>query len=142
MDDARAASSIRRRWLTVGIQVTAGVIATAALVLCVRTLATGWDSIRASLRHADLGAVAAALVCAVTAMLFMAVLWQQCLRTFGARYPLRRVMTWFFAGELGKYLPGGIWPVVGRAEFGRRQGLDRSVGYGTTMLSLGLMCIG
>ena len=29
---------------------------------------------------------------------------------------------WYFAGELGKYLPGGIWPVFGRGQLAYRRG--------------------
>jgi uncharacterized membrane protein YbhN (UPF0104 family) len=62
--------------------------------------------------------------------------------SFGAHPRLVDVTAWYFAGEMGKYLPGGIWPVVGRGELASRAGVSRSVAYGTTMLSLGLMVLG
>ena len=52
----------------------------------------------------------------------------------GDRLVLRR--------ELGKYLPGGIWPVVGRGELATRGGVSRTVAYASTLISLGVMCIG
>ena len=40
------------------------------------------------------------------------------------------------AGELGKYLPGGIWPVLGRGELARRSGAPSGPAYGSTIISL------
>ena len=48
-------------------------------------------------------------------------------------------MTWYFVGEIGKYVPGGIWPVVGRAELARRGGHPRSAAYASVALSLGAL---
>ena len=53
----------------------------------------------------------------------------------------RQVLSWYFAGELGKYLPGSIWPVVGRGELAVRGGVRRAVGYATTLLAYGVMCV-
>jgi uncharacterized membrane protein YbhN (UPF0104 family) len=46
------------------------------------------------------------------------------------------VWRWYFLGELGKYVPGGIWPVVGRGELARRGGVDRAVAYQSVVWSL------
>ena len=43
---------------------------------------------------------------------------------------------WYFLGELGKYVPGGIWPVVGRGELAHRGGVDRGVAYQSVAWSL------
>ena len=48
-------------------------------------------------------------------------------------------VTWYFVGEIGKYVPGGIWPVVGRAELARRGGHPRSGAYASVALSLGAL---
>ncbi|HSL59753.1 MAG TPA: lysylphosphatidylglycerol synthase domain-containing protein, partial [Acidimicrobiales bacterium] len=54
----------------------------------------------------------------------------------GRTVPRGRVVRWYFLGELGKYLPGGVWTVVGRGELARRGGVDRTVAYGSVALSL------
>lgn len=117
-------------------------VAVAAVALCVRTLVVEWSSISASLRTADLRWIAAGAVSGAAGLFFLAVLWHQCLRVFGAPTRLGPTTAWFFAGELGKYLPGGIWPVVGRGELAHRGGVDRPTAYATTLLSSGLMCMG
>jgi uncharacterized membrane protein YbhN (UPF0104 family) len=53
-----------------------------------------------------------------------------------AHVPRGRVIAWYFVGELGKYLPGGVWPVVGRGELARRGGVPRSRAYASVGLSL------
>ena len=45
-------------------------------------------------------------------------------------------MSWFFVGQLGKYVPGGIWPVVGQAELARRGGTTRGIAYSATAMSM------
>jgi uncharacterized membrane protein YbhN (UPF0104 family) len=45
-------------------------------------------------------------------------------------------MSWYFTGQLGKYVPGGIWPIVGRAELAVRNNVARTDAYATTGLSL------
>lgn len=118
------------------------IIAAIAITFCVRTLVLEWPEVSAALASAAPGWIIAGFVCASIGMWFLALLWQQTLRVFDTPVPLLTTTAWFFAGELGKYLPGGIWPVVGRGELARRGGVDRSVGYSTTLLSAGLMCIG
>jgi len=48
----------------------------------------------------------------------------------------RNAMSWYFTGQLGKYVPGGIWPIVGRAELAVRNGIPRRDAYASTGLSL------
>jgi len=118
------------------------VIATTAIVICVRTLVLEWPAVSTALHGAEPGWIVVGFACAAVGMWFLALLWQQTLRVFDTPVGLLTATAWFFAGELGKYLPGGIWPVVGRGELARRGGVDRSIGYSTTLLSTGLMCIG
>ena len=48
----------------------------------------------------------------------------------------RNAMAWYFTGQLGKYVPGGIWPILGRAELAVRNGIPRLDAYASTGLSL------
>ena len=124
------------------VRVLGVVVAIAAVVLCVRALVDAWPSVSQAIATANLWLLAAGLLASAVGMTGLAVLWQQVLVAFDRRWPLRRVTAWYFAGELGKYIPGGIWPVVGRGELARRAGMSRSIAYATTLLSLVLMCVG
>lgn len=64
-----------------------------------------------------LSAVPAALAVGLQAMSWLAVL-----RGLGADAPARDALRVFFWTQLGKYLPGSVWPAVGQMAAGRRWG--------------------
>jgi uncharacterized membrane protein YbhN (UPF0104 family) len=115
------------------------VIAVAGGVFVARAIADQWGSVRSSLGDAEAGWLVIGLVCAALAMLAIAVPWQRALALVGIKAPLVACVTWYFVGEIGKYVPGGIWPVVGRAELARRGGHARSGAYASVALSLGAL---
>lgn len=49
--------------------------------------------------------------------------WRRMLRGFGSTLPLGVAMKVFFVAQLGKYLPGSLWPVLAQAELGRDHGV-------------------
>ena len=75
-------------------------------------------------------------------MTTLGLLWWRCFAVFGVQVPAGHAVAWYFGGELGKYLPGGVWQVVGRGELARRAGVRRSTGYSTTLISYAAMCVG
>ncbi len=108
--------------------------ATTAFVL--RTLASEWGRVRDAVVDASIGWLAVGLVGAVLAMTTIAWSWADVLVVLGAKVDRVRVVAWYYVGELGKYLPGGVWPVVGRGEMARRGGVGRSRAYASVALSL------
>jgi uncharacterized membrane protein YbhN (UPF0104 family) len=123
------------------VKLLGGLIAILAIALCVKTLAGQWSSIRQALLHADLAWIGVALVCSAGSMTGLGLLWWRCLRLFGANPTRREAASWYFGGELGKYLPGGIWSVLGRGELAQRGGVGRSTAYATTLISYFAMCV-
>lgn len=132
----------KRRRMAAVIKIVGIAVAVVAVVICVRALVREWPTVSAAIAHANVGLLIAALLVNGLGMWFLAVLWWRVLAVFGVHAGLLRVSAWYFAGELGKYLPGGIWPVVGRGELARREGVPRGTAYATTLMSLGLMCVG
>lgn len=125
------------------IKLASILIAAVALGLCVVTLVREWGTISSAVAAANLPLLVLALVTSAAGMFALSLLWRASLVQFGSRLPVSLVSSWFFAGELGKYIPGGVWPVLGRGELSRREGgVPRSVAYTTTLLSMGLMCVG
>src|SRR5688572_32489206 len=59
------------------------------------------------------------------------------MRLLGSDPSLRDTLHWYFLGQLGKYVPGTLWPVVGRSEMARRGGVPRPAAYGSVILTLG-----
>ncbi|WP_156741560.1 lysylphosphatidylglycerol synthase transmembrane domain-containing protein [Occultella aeris] len=124
------------------LRVVGLVAAVAALALCAKALIDSWSTVSTAVATADPGWIAVALLASAASMFGLAVLWKRTLATFDEVRPLRVVTSWYFVGELGKYIPGGIWPVVGRGELASRGGVPRGLAYTSTMLSLALMCVG
>ena len=115
----------------------AGVIVGASgIAFVARTLVTKWDDVTAAFSGVDPLPLAASTALGLAAMSLIGSLWSGMLRTRGHHAPGRKAMAWYFVGQLGKYVPGGIWPVVGRAEMSVRGGVERPDAYKATGLSL------
>ena len=131
----------RRRRIPAHLVRAAGIlVALLALALCGLALVDQWGSVKVAIEHADYRLLGVAFLVAALGMSGLGVLWWRCLRIFGERAAILDSIAWYFAGELGKYLPGGIWPVLGRGELARRRGgISRSTGYATTLISYAAM---
>lgn len=102
----------------------------------VRSLTRDWQEVRDGLADASVGWLVVALLLAAAAMTVMASMWRRVLNLLGADLEQRDTIARYFLGELGKYVPGGVWPVVGRGELAVRAGVPRAVAYGSVALSL------
>src|SRR5690606_4799199 len=109
------------------------------MFLVVRTLVEEWDEAEAAISDAELTWLVVAVVLATAGMARIGPVWGRVLRRFGVHVGTGRVLAWYFVGELGKYLPGGVWPVVGRGELARRGGVPRTRAYASVALSLGML---
>jgi hypothetical protein len=70
-------------------------------------------------------------------MFILAWRWGGAIRAVGGRPVGRhRVISAFFVGEMGKYIPGGIWSMLGRSELARREGYERAIAYSSVALSV------
>ena len=94
------------------------------------------DAIADAMASADLGWLVVGGVAGGIAMALIGVNWLLILRHAGAVAPWRRGMSWFFVGQLGKYVPGGIWPIVGQAELAHRGATPRGAAYSSTAMSM------
>jgi uncharacterized membrane protein YbhN (UPF0104 family) len=121
------------------VGIVIGLIATGFVV---KTLASEWDRVRDSLADASWAFMALGLVCAVAGMTAIASGWKDVLGLLGDHHGRGRVIGWYYVGELGKYLPGGVWPVLGRGELARRGGVPRSRAYASVGLSLASLYLG
>ena len=120
-----------------------GAIGIAGLVFVGLKISEQWDQVKDRVSHANAGMLAIALVLAIMGMTAIGLAWRPVLVALGAP-PIDRktVVRWYFVGEIGKYVPGGVWTVVGRAELARRGGLARSSAYGSVALSLLCLQVG
>jgi glycosyltransferase 2 family protein len=70
----------------------------------------------------DLGATVVVLagVLALVGTVLIGEVWLVLLRGLGVTAPRTEAARVFFVSQLGKYLPGSVWPVVAQMEFGQR----------------------
>lgn len=63
-----------------------------------------------------------ALLFALVGVLLMLMSWAVAVRDAGAALPLRDLVRIYCVGQVGKYLPGSVWPVVTQARLASRRG--------------------
>jgi glycosyltransferase 2 family protein len=78
----------------------------------------------------------ASIVLGVAGMYVVGANWLRIVRSIGGEAPTRSGMRWYYVGQLGKYIPGGLWAVLGRAELASRDGVARSIAYPSVVMSL------
>ncbi|TMR93280.1 flippase-like domain-containing protein [Nonomuraea basaltis] len=85
-----------------------------------------WDAVAAGFARLSWPAVAGSLGAVVAALLGAMLTWRTLLADLGSPLPLRPAAKVFFVGQLGKYIPGAVWPVLAQMEMGRDLGVPRS----------------
>ena len=129
----RAPRSARQRAFSV-LKVVAFMLAVAFLVVAV---ARSRHELAEVVNRPDWLVLALLVVGAVATMVVVAVGWLFVLSSLGASMPVVRGVATFFVGETVKYIPGSLWPVIGRGELAVREGAPRSAAYTSVLLSLG-----
>jgi uncharacterized membrane protein YbhN (UPF0104 family) len=111
-------------------------IGIAGVAFVVRTLISKWDEVSDAFSQVDAINLVLSLLLGLAAMTSIGWIWVAMIvaRSHNVRH--RNAMSWYFTGQLGKYVPGGIWPIVGRAELAVRNGIPRLDAYASTGLSL------
>lgn len=62
--------------------------------------------------------------------------WIRIIRMTGRSVRVKDGLQWYFVGQLGKYIPGGLWAVLGRGELATRGGVSRTISYSSVGVSL------
>lgn len=112
------------------------VVGVAGVVFVVRTLVVRSDEVTDAFSAMNPSTLIVSVALGVAAMWSIGRNWVSMLTAKGHHAPMRRAMAWYFTGQLGKYVPGGIWPIVGRAELAVRGGVPRTAAYGATTASM------
>lgn len=105
------------------------------VAVAVYLVVSNWADLR--LVAAEIGGpnVAASALLAVLGTAMISQVWRSYVLGVGVRAPRLDLAQVFFVTQLGKYLPGSVWPVVAQMEAGRRWGAGRS----TMLVSSALM---
>jgi uncharacterized membrane protein YbhN (UPF0104 family) len=78
------------------------------------------------------------VLAAVLGLMATMLSWRTIVSDLGSRLSLRSASRIFFAGQLGKYVPGSVWPVVMQMELGVQFNVPRAVSVAATMVQIGL----
>jgi len=104
--------------------------------------ASRWDEIRPELARANWGWLIAALAFASVGLSSSAFMLRSLMEmTSGHRLPAPAAARLFFVSQLGKYLPGSIWPVVVVNQMGRKHEIDGDASATAGVLALFLSLV-
>jgi hypothetical protein len=109
---------VRRR----AARVAFGVLSVGALAYA--TVAQ-WSRVGDAIGGVGIASLALALVAMLAGTYASFLAWRAVLADLGSPLPLRAAAHVFFVGQLGKYLPGGLWSVAAQVELGRDRDVPR-----------------
>ena len=112
------------------------IIGLAGMAFLLRTMWTHRDEMKDSFSHLTWSSLVGALFFAFMSMSYLGWMWGRLLLRRGYKVPRAQLVSWYYTGQLGKYVPGGVWAVVGRAEMAVRGGVPRADAYSVTGLSM------
>jgi uncharacterized membrane protein YbhN (UPF0104 family) len=101
-------------------------------------LAGQWPDIVDALTEQRPEVLAGSLALALAGVFMSFLLWRGTLTTLGSTLPVRPAARLFFVTQLGKYVPGAVWPVVAQMRMGKEQGVPRQRMGLAFLLTLGL----
>ncbi|MET9018984.1 lysylphosphatidylglycerol synthase transmembrane domain-containing protein [Actinopolymorpha sp. NPDC004070] len=99
--------------------------AVVAVTFGVLAVATRWGEVASALARLQPLLVLAALVPAILALSCAMVMWRLLLAGLGSLLPARVAARVLFVSQLGKHLPGSVWPMLAQMELGRDHGVPR-----------------
>jgi len=111
------------------------------LVFWGRELAKNWESFKTFPWHFNWLPILLALLVRFVQMILNATIWWRALALADARIPYRTGLSMFLTTQLARYLPGGIWGVVGRFVVGKEAGVSNRSMAASIGLEMGLQIL-
>jgi uncharacterized membrane protein YbhN (UPF0104 family) len=96
-----------------------------ALGFGVWAIASQWQAVSDGFARLSWPLLAGSLAAVLAALAAGMMMWRALLADLGSPLPLRDAAKVFFVGQLGKYIPGSLWPVLAQMEMGRDLGVPR-----------------
>jgi hypothetical protein len=111
-----------------------------ALAAAAIAVTSQWSQVRDGLGELSAAGVLGAALATFASLGCSFLAWRATLAGLGAPLPVPLAAPIFFIGQLGKYLPGSVWAIVGQMELGKAAGLrrDRVAAAGLLVLVISL----
>jgi glycosyltransferase 2 family protein len=122
----RLAGSRPVRWVFVAVTVGVGGYA----------VVSGWPHVQAGLSRLGPAAIIGGLICVLAALLATMQVYRVLLAALGSPLPARTAAQILFVGQLGKYLPGSVWPVLAQMQLGAAHKVPRTRSASASVLTM------
>jgi uncharacterized membrane protein YbhN (UPF0104 family) len=113
----------------------------AAIALLIVALVHQGPTLRREIRDLSGPIILAAFVAGLAGLTCSMVVWRCLLADLGSSLSFGDAWRVMFIGQLGKYIPGSVWPVIGQMELGAERGVPRSRSAVSMVLSAGVMVL-
>lgn len=123
---------MRKNWRSIS-QIVFGVLALGFLVWAI---ASRWEQVVEAVQELSPLGVAGAAALIIAGLYVNMLSWRAVVAALGVRLTASEAATVFFTAQLGKYLPGGVWPIVASARLGRAFGLSGTQSVGSMTVAL------
>lgn len=97
------------------------------------------DDLKDAVDDLGVGAMVASFLLGLLGTVAIGQLWLALVRGLGVPAPQVEAGSVFFVSQLGKYIPGSVWPVLAQMEFGRRWGAPRRTMFAANVLMLAVV---
>jgi glycosyltransferase 2 family protein len=108
----------------------------AAVLAAVVAVVLEREAVGQALRQVSWSSVALALGLSLLNVFLAALSWRAVSAGLGAPLGVRDASVVYLVGQVGKYLPGGVWNLVASAELGSDRGIERRRTVGTMLVGV------
>ena len=108
----------------------------AMIVLGIYTVIGQWSDFKSGVDRLGLMATFEALLCVLAGLVLNLEVWRALMSAAGSKVSTRAAYRIFFIGQLGKYMPGSVWPVLTQMELGRAYKIPRQRSATVAMLAM------
>lgn len=137
----RRAISIVRDHRALISRVAGAVIVLVIFGLMARTLYLGWQEVVAYQWDLDYPALLAAFALMLSSTALYAYLWKSILERLGGTLDYRKSYRIYYLSQLGRYVPGKIWSVLGLVYLSQKEGVSKATSAASVILQLALQIV-
>ena len=118
----------------------AGLLAIALGFACYG-LVSQWPQVRAALGQLAISNVVGAVLAVIVALGCMMLAWRALLADLGSPLPLTAAIRVMFLGQLGKYVPGGVWAVAGQVSLAQDYRVPKKRSGAASLVSMAITLV-